>query len=158
VASQLLYYFFQAPISVHGPRRPEMRDRIFITKVDFDRLCRLVTGRESMNSPDSEYLERLEQELDRAEIVDEDTVPHGVVTMNSEVRLKDLDSGDVKVYKLVFPHQTRSPKDISILAPIGTAILGYRVGDAIEWPVPKGIRRLEILQVLRQPVASGTPS
>jgi regulator of nucleoside diphosphate kinase len=135
-----------------------MRDHIFITKVDFDRLYRLVAGKGSRESRDSEYLERLEQELERAEIIDEDTVPHGVVTMNSEVRLKDLDSGDVNVYKLVFPHQTRSPMDISILAPIGTAILGYRVGDAIEWPVPKGIRRLEILQVLRQPLAAGIAS
>lgn len=129
-----------------------MRDRIFITRVDFERLCRLIAARRAGASLDHEYIERLEQEVDRAEIVEVDSIPQGVVTMNSEVRLKDLDSGDVRAYKLVFPSQTRSEKDISVLAPIGTAILGYRVGDVIEWPVPKGIRRLEILQVLHQPV------
>lgn len=135
-----------------------MRDRIFITKIDFDRLYRLVARRDSQSPRDAEYLERLEQELERAEIVEEDSMPQGVVTMNSQVRLKDLDSGDVQVYHLVFPHQVRTPQDVSILAPVGTAILGYRVGDSIEWPVPKGIRRLEILQVLRQPVAAGVRS
>lgn len=75
--------------------------------------------------------------------------------MNSEVRLKDLDSGDVKVYRLVFPTQARMENGISVLAPIGTAILGYRVGDVIEWRVPKGIRRLQVVEVLYQPEAAG---
>jgi regulator of nucleoside diphosphate kinase len=71
--------------------------------------------------------------------------------MNSEVRLMDLDSGDTKVYKLVFPSQARTEKALSVLAPIGTAILGYPVGSVIDWRVPRGVRRLKILEVIFQP-------
>jgi len=131
-----------------------MRDRIFITEADFEKLKRLIEGRRS-TGVDAEHLNKLEQELERAEILNDiDTVPPDVVTMNSEVRLLDLDSGEVKVYSLVFPFQARSENALSVLAPIGTAILGYRIGDVIEWRVPKGIRRLKLLDVLFQPEAT----
>ena len=135
-----------------------MRDRIFVTKIDFEELCRLVESRRAGRSSDRQYLDTLEEELDRAEIVEPDAVPCDVVTMNSEVRLKDLDSGEVKVYKLVFPSQARTENTVSVLAPIGTAMLGYRAGDVIEWRVPKGIRRLEVLDVVYQPEAAGVAS
>ena len=132
-----------------------MRDRIYITEVDFEKLRRLVEGRRSGTGPDAGYLDILEQELDRADVVEAEAIPRDVVTMNSEVRLQDLDSDDIKVYRLVFPSQARTENSISILAPIGTAMLGYRVGDVIEWRVPKGIRRLKVLDVLYQPEAAG---
>ena len=135
-----------------------MRDRIFVTKIDFEELCRLVESRRAGRSSDRQYLDTLEQELDRAEIVEPHAVPGDVVTMNSEVRLKDLDSGEVKVYRLVFPSQARTENTVSVLAPIGTAMLGYRAGDVIEWRVPKGIRRLEVLDVVYQPEAAGVAS
>jgi regulator of nucleoside diphosphate kinase len=135
--------------------RLDMRDRIYITEADFEKLRRLIEGRRSAAGIDSEYLDILEQELDRADVVEADAIPRDVVTMNSEVRLKDLDSGDSKVYRLVFPSQARKENSISILAPIGTAMLGYRVGDTIDWRVPKGIRRLKVLEVLYQPEAAG---
>ncbi len=75
--------------------------------------------------------------------------------MNSEVRLKDLESGEVHVYRLVFPSQRRTENSISVLAPIGTAMLGYKVGDVFEWQVPKGMRRLKVLEVIYQPEAAG---
>jgi len=132
-----------------------MRDRIFITDADCGRLRRLIAGRRGTNSADCEYLDILEQELDRAEIVEPDAVPRDVVTMNSEVRLQDLDSGEVRFYRLIFPGQNRTGDSVSVLAPIGTAMLGYRVGDVVEWRVPKGLRRLKILEVVRQPEAAG---
>ncbi len=132
-----------------------MRDRIYITDDDCERLRRLIAARRGANSADTEYLDMLEQELDRAEIVEPEAIPRDVVTMNSEVRLKDLDSGETRVYRLIFPSQTRTPDSISVLAPIGTAMLGYRVGDVIEWRVPKGIRRLKVLEVIYQPEAAG---
>jgi regulator of nucleoside diphosphate kinase len=132
-----------------------MRDRIYITDDDCQRLRRLITGRRGANSLDHEYLDTLEQELDRAEVVGPEDLPRDVVTMNSEARLQDLDSGLIQRYKLVFPTQFRSDNSVSVLAPIGTAMLGYRVGDVIEWRVPKGMRRLKILEVLYQPEAAG---
>lgn len=128
-----------------------MRDAIFITDTDFERLRRLIAGRRGARSVDHEHLDMLEQELDRAEIVGPASLPRGIVTMNSEVRLLDLDSGEVRVYRLVFPNQNRTDNSVSVLAPIGTALLGYQAGDVIEWRVPKGIRRLKVLEVLSQP-------
>jgi regulator of nucleoside diphosphate kinase len=132
-----------------------MRDRIYITKEDAEKLQSLIARRRGAGSADDEYLDTLEQELDRAELVDFGAVPRDVITMDSEVRLQDLNSGETLVYRLVFPAQRRTPNSISVLAPIGTAMLGYRVGDVIEWPVPKGIRRLKVLDVIYQPEAAG---
>jgi regulator of nucleoside diphosphate kinase len=135
-----------------------MRDRIFITETDYDKLRRLIAGRRSSGA-DAEHLNELEQELERAEVLDDkETVPPDVVTMNSQVRLMDLDSGEIKVYTLIFPTQARAENGLSVLAPIGTAILGYRVGSVIEWRVPKGVRRLKVLEVLFQPEAAGLHS
>jgi regulator of nucleoside diphosphate kinase len=132
-----------------------MRDRIFITERDYDKLRRLIAGRWGSGA-DAAHLNELEGELERAEVLDDkQTVPPDVITMNSEVRLMDVDSGEIKVYKLVFPSQARTENTLSVLAPIGTAILGYRVGDVIEWRVPKGVRRLKVLEVLFQPEAAG---
>jgi regulator of nucleoside diphosphate kinase len=124
-----------------------MRERIFITETDYEKLRRLIAGRRGSGA-DAEHLNELEQELERAEVLDDNqAVPPDVVTMNSEVRLMDVDSGEIKVYKLLFPSQARTENSLSVLAPIGTAILGYRVGSVIEWRVPKGIRRLKVLEV-----------
>ena len=68
----------------------------------------------------------------------------------------DMDSGEVHI--LVFPSRARTANPLSVLAPTGTAILGYRVGDVIEWQVPKVVRRLKVLEVLFQPEAAGVHS
>ncbi|MCC7175352.1 MAG: nucleoside diphosphate kinase regulator [Bryobacterales bacterium] len=132
-----------------------MRDRLYITKADYEKLQRLIEGMRTTGSFDMKYLNMLAEELDHAEVVEPEAVPPNVVTMNSEVRLKDLDSGQSIVYRLVFPAQARRENSISVLAPIGMAMLGYQVGDIIEWPVPRGIRRLKVLEVLFQPEAAG---
>jgi regulator of nucleoside diphosphate kinase len=100
----------------------------------------------------------LEEELDRAEVVSTDQIPPDVVTMNSEVRLKDLDTGKIFVYSVVYPNTnySGSADPLSILAPLGTALLGYRAGDVIESPVPRGIRRLQVLEVVYQPEAAAS--
>lgn len=132
-----------------------MNGRIYITDTDAQKLRRLIAGLREAKSPGLEHLDLLEHELDRAEIVASEAIPRDVVTMNSEVRMQDLDSGSVQRYKLVFPSQFRWDSSVSVLAPIGTAMLGYRVGDVIEWPVPRGIRRLKVQEVIYQPEAAG---
>ena len=104
------------------------------------------------NSSDREYLNKLEAELDRAEIVDPKHVPADVITMRSKVRLKDLVSGESNTYSLVFPTEADFAEGkISVLAPIGTAILGYKRGDTIEWLVPSGLRKLKVEEIIYQP-------
>lgn len=129
---------------------------IYITEPDYHRLSGLIEITRERNGVDKEYLNKLEAELDRAEIVDPKQIPADVITMRSKVRLKDLVSGEAITYSLVFPTEANfSEGKISILAPIGTAILGYKRGDTIEWPVPSGVRRLKVDEILYQPEAAG---
>jgi regulator of nucleoside diphosphate kinase len=76
--------------------------------------------------------------------------------MNSRVRLKDLETNEEKVYTLVFPSEADlSQQKIYVLAPIGTAILGYRIGDTVEWRVSAGVKNMRIEDILFQPEAEG---
>lgn len=88
--------------------------------------------------------------------MDSTAIPHNVVTMNSRVRLKDMETDEEKIYTLVFPSDADIERyRISILAPIGTAILGYRAGDTVDWLVPAGKRKVRIQEILYQPEAAG---
>jgi len=129
---------------------------IRITEFDLDRLKRLLQEAQYTEYRNSEYLDRLGMEIDRAEIVSPQDIPSDVVTMNSRVCLVDLDSGEEEVYTLVFPENADLEQGkLSVFAPIGTAMLGYEVGDIFEWEVPDGKRRLRVKEILYQPEASG---
>jgi regulator of nucleoside diphosphate kinase len=98
----------------------------------------------------------LRSELERAEIVAPHEVPPDVITMNSRAQLLDLDTNERMEFTLVFPAQADIEEGkISILAPLGTAMLGYRVGDEFEWAVPYGYRRLKVTGIEFQPEANG---
>ena len=130
--------------------------RIYVTEPDYQRLTGLIEITRDRSGVDREYLNTLEGELDRAEIVDPKRIPANVITMRSKVRLKDLVNGETKIYSLVFPTEANLGEGkISVLAPIGTAILGYKSGDSIEWPVPSGVRKLKVDEILYQPEAAG---
>jgi regulator of nucleoside diphosphate kinase len=126
----------------------ESRD-IYITDYDLTRLRELLQVGISFAERDRQSLETLQGELDRAHIVEPTAIPHDVVTMNSQVRLTDLETNEEQVYTLVFPSQANlEQRKLSVLAPIGTAILGYKVGDTVEWRVPAGIKKLRIEEIL----------
>jgi len=109
----------------------------------------------SRNDAEWARIEELEAELNRAVIVDSDKIPPDIVTMNSKVYLRDMDTGEDEFYQLVYPEDADVEQSkISILAPIGTAILGYKVGDIIEWNVPAGLRKLKIKKIVYQPEAA----
>ena len=130
---------------------------IYVTKIDRERLGKLIEiARARDGDANREYLNRLEEELERAETVEPQEVSPDVITMRSKVRLKDLRTGEEVVYSLVFPTEADfSAGKISVLAPVGTAMLGYRRGDVIEWVVPSGLRRLRVEEVLYQPESAG---
>ena len=129
---------------------------IYITDFDMRRLRALLEDAKRSALRGNEYLESLEAELDRGILVAPTEIPPDVVTMNSRVRLVDLDTNEEMVYTLVFPSDAdMAQSKISVLAPIGTAMLGYRVGDTFEWQVPDGTRRLRVKNVLYQPEAAG---
>ncbi|WNM60058.1 nucleoside diphosphate kinase regulator [Candidatus Nitrospira allomarina] len=135
----------------------ERRD-IYITEFDLNRLSELLEVWQTFRGSKSTsiHLESLMEELERAHVVLPKDIPPDVVTMNSRVRLSDMSKGEELVYTLVFPRDADTATGkISILAPVGTAILGYRVGDSIEWQVPIGTRKLKIEEILYQPEAAG---
>lgn len=125
--------------------------QIYITKFDLERLEKVL----DKSKPHDEYDQALMAELSRAEIVEPEAVPSDVITMNSEVKFKD-EHGDNWQYSLVFPEDADiAQSKISILSPIGCSFIGYRVGDTITIPTPKGRKQLTIEEVLYQPERSG---
>jgi regulator of nucleoside diphosphate kinase len=133
-----------------------MERKIYITEFDKIRLEALIDEAEEFGGHGRKDLEALTEELAHAEIVSSEDIPPDVVTMNSKVVLRDVDTSEEMTFTLVFPEDADvDTGSISILAPVGTAILGYRKGDVIEWPVPSGMRRITIEEILYQPEAAG---
>lgn len=133
-----------------------MSRAIFITDSDKEKLQKLIRLEQEFNADSGNHLDDLNNELERAVIVQPQEVPDNVITMNSQVVLKDLDDNEEMIYTLVYPDDANLTENkISVMAPIGTAILGYRVGDVLEWKIPKGTVRLRVEKLLFQPEASG---
>jgi len=130
--------------------------QIFITAFDKKRLEELISVARKFSEHTRENLVDLSAELARAKIVESKKVPASVVTMNSKVTLHDLDTSEDMTYSLAFPNEANIDSGaISVLAPIGTAILGYSEGNEVEWEVPSGKRRIRIEKILYQPEAAG---
>ncbi|MCC7519534.1 MAG: nucleoside diphosphate kinase regulator [Verrucomicrobiae bacterium] len=131
---------------------PTKTRTIYITEADMRRLQPLIEAMK--NSRDD--LGGLQRELAQARVIASKDVPADVITMNSKARLKNLESGEELIYTLVFPDQANIDHGkISVVAPIGTAMLGQRVGDVFKWTVPAGAVRLRVEEVLYQPEAAG---
>jgi regulator of nucleoside diphosphate kinase len=121
---------------------------IYVAHEDRVRLEGLLRRAAADNSQEAHYLAALKGELARAQVKPRAQIPPSVVTMNSAVRLRDLESREEETYTLVFPEEADIYENkVSVLAPVGTALLGYQAGDVVEWPVPAGVRRFRIKEV-----------
>lgn len=108
-------------------------ENIFITQTDYEKISALVSH------TDTPVGELLEEELGRAEVVSQEDMPKDAVSMNSQVIFEDLELGKETKVTLVYPHEANIEENkISILTPIGSALIGLRVGQKIEWPLPSG--------------------
>ncbi|MCA9345598.1 nucleoside diphosphate kinase regulator [Candidatus Saccharibacteria bacterium] len=126
-------------------------NKIYITQYDIDRLNKLLSKRK----PHDEYDKALIEELARAEIIDPQTTPSDIVTMNSIVKFKDK-NGDSHEYSLVFPEDADLTKNkISVLSPVGSSLIGYKIGSSINIPTPKGPKLLTVEEIIYQPERSG---
>jgi regulator of nucleoside diphosphate kinase len=129
---------------------------IVLTEDDAVELTRLIQTRSAFYRHDLEHIEALAHELDRADVVTAATLTPDIVTMRSRVRVRDLETGKIGVYTIVTPMDADvAARRISVLAPMGTALLGYRAGDTVEWRMPGGRRRLLVEEILYQPEAAG---
>lgn len=130
--------------------------QVFMTAFDKKRLDELIEVAREFGEHARKDLDDLAAELARVKVLEPEQVPADVVTMNSKVVLQDLDTAKEVTYTLVFPREADFKSGaISVLAPVGTAILGFKVGSIVEWPVPAGKRRIRIEKILYQPEAAG---
>jgi regulator of nucleoside diphosphate kinase len=122
---------------------------IIVADADMDRLSRLARALKLSLFRDQLQLERLEQTLESAEVMSLERIPRDVIRMNSRIRVLDFDTRKIELYTLVFPENANiSTGWMSVLAPVGIALLGHRQGDVIEPKVPGGTRRLRVERVL----------
>ncbi len=131
-----------------------MERDLHINELDHKRLMRLIEDALNGVTEQSNSLRSLQVELARATVVNAEELPRDVVTMRSRVLIM-LDDEEKEI-TLVYPNEANlSTGKISILSPVGTAIIGYRVGDVVNWLTPGGLKRIRIKKVLYQPEASG---
>lgn len=134
-------------------------NRIEITFADRDRLTTFLDRKSVENG----WLEEtphqfrlLRRKLTSAICTKSTNISPEVVTLGSIVHLFELDTGESWKFTLSFPTDANIDEGrISVLAPLGTAILGHRIGDVVDWPVPSGTIRIQIVQIDYQPEAAG---
>lgn len=119
------------------------KNALVISRADYQRLLPLVENQHSATA------EALLCELERADIVASNQFPHDAVCMGSKVTFVDLDTGEQTAISLVFPAEANVDQfKISILSPVGSAVIGLRIGGRIDWPLPQGkVRRIEVTEV-----------
>jgi regulator of nucleoside diphosphate kinase len=128
---------------------------MFITNADVGRLKLLLGSAKQFLTKNHTHLQVLEEALARAEVVSPENIPPDVITMNSQFRIHELDVGRHAVYTLVFPGYADVAKNkISVLAPFGSALLGYRVGDLIVCAARGATKRVRVKEMVYQPNAT----
>lgn len=131
-------------------------NKITLSRLDHIRILKNIDNAKLSGTINAAEAEKLLSELENAVIVEPREIPADVVTMNSEVRISFANTRKAVVFKIVYPDQANIRENkISIFSPIATALIGYRVGDEIEWIVPAGLTRIRIEEILYQPEAAG---
>ncbi len=127
---------------------------IVMTRDDYGRLCGML---DRMPIQDRHHFQDLRREMGRARRIGSDEVPADVVTMGSTVHLRELETDEPWTFTVCFPEEADIREDrISVLSPVGTAIIGCRIGDVVDWPVPSGTVRIRIESIAFQPEAAGS--
>lgn len=130
------------------------RPPLLINRLDAERLQRLI---DDASAKDQAVADMLENELSRGVVVDPQEIPENVVSMNSQIQFTDLTRDKQMIRTLVYPHALSSTADgLSVMAPIGASLIGLKVGDIIDWPLPNNSQTLlRIDAVLWQPEREG---
>lgn len=114
---------------------------IVISKSDYSRISELLMKLNQINSS-------LAEEIERAQVVGDEELPADVVRVGSIVRFKDVETQQISTLTLVYPEESSSQENrVSILAPVGSALIGLRPGQVIEWAIPRGVKRIQVLAV-----------
>jgi regulator of nucleoside diphosphate kinase len=130
-----------------------MMNTIYLTETDYQRLHQVVQLQRQTSRP--QVSEALSKELKRARIMPSTEIPSDVITMNSVVQIKEIKSATEMEIKIVYPKEANLRRKVSILAPLGTAILGCRVGDEVDWQVLDNLLTYKVEKIIYQPEAAG---
>lgn len=135
---------------------PAKEKVLTVTQPDYTRLTRLIQDMYGNKAIDKKYLSYLGLELQKANVIDSRKINPEFVTMNSVIDVEFLQSGRKMELRLVYPNEADFSKGlISILSPLGCALIGYKAGDIIEFEAPAGIQKVHIEKVVYQPEANG---
>ena len=130
--------------------------KIIINKLDYIRIKQWISNAKQTKTVSNSEAEKLLIELENAKIIEPEKIPSNVVTMNSIVKLIFLNNNKQVQFQLVYPNEANLKENkISIFSPVATALIGYSVGDIIEWIVPAGLTKIKIDEIVYQPEASG---
>lgn len=123
--------------------------KIYITDKDYRTLFDIVKTAREYNKEDKKYLNNLQNELDKAIVVEGLRLPQGIVSMYSKVEIYDISEGETMLYTIVFPDDSDIDKNkISVLSPLGTALIGEKEGSEVELNIMRGKRRIIIKKVI----------
>ncbi|PKQ63160.1 hypothetical protein BZG02_10390 [Labilibaculum filiforme] len=130
--------------------------KLIVNRLDYARIKKCINDAKQFNSINNVEAAKLLAELNSAKIVEPEAIPSNVVTMNSIVKLSFLNSSKQVEFQIVYPGNANFKEHkISIFSPIATALIGYQIGDHIEWVVPAGLTELRIDEIVYQPEAAG---
>lgn len=130
--------------------------QVIITKQDFNKIHRSITDAKAKNAIKKEEAEKLLAELKSAKIVEQEEIDSDVVTMNSIVKIHFQNNKNSLEFQLVYPADANiKDHKISIFSSVASALIGYRVGDEIDWLIPSGMTKIVIDEIIYQPEASG---
>ncbi|HMZ46109.1 MAG TPA: nucleoside diphosphate kinase regulator [Chitinophagaceae bacterium] len=130
--------------------------QIILSKLDYTRISESIKHAKQLGKIAATEASKLLTELSNAKVVESQDIPADVVTMNSIIKISFLSSDKVVQFQLVYPDNANIKENkISIFSPIATALIGYKVGDEIEWVVPSGLTKIKIIEIIYQPEAAG---
>ena len=133
-----------------------MKNDIVVTRVDYSRLNTLILNMLDDRSSNLFELNYLNIEIKRAKKIDSKKIDPEYVTMNSLLEVTFLDIGKSMVLRLVYPHESNYKEGhVSVLSPLGCALLGYKAGDSVSFKAPGGTQTVRIDKVIYQPEANG---
>ena len=129
---------------------------IIVNKLDYLRIQKRINEARQKKTIETSEAEKLLNEINTAVLMEPQEIPDDVVTMNSVVSISFSESGRNQEFKIVYPDEANfKEKRVSIFSPIATALLGFRVGDLIEWMLPGGLTKIRIDRIIYQPEAAG---
>jgi regulator of nucleoside diphosphate kinase len=130
--------------------------KTIINKLDYKRIQECVSNAKQFNSISIVEANSLLNELKLGTLVEPEEIPANVVTMNSIVTISFIESEKEVVFQIVYPDKADVANNkISIFSPIATALIGYQIGNEIEWCVPAGMTKIKIKEIVYQPEAAG---